>query len=376
MLTSTSRPLLAPNDLARYAEFHGWTRGAPYGEDSHIYVSGSGEMIVLPTNNDAHDYESLADQAVRALADLSDTDPRTIYDEIKRFDRDVIRIQVSRGEDEGKSINLANGKSLINGAWRVMKALADEVEKSEGLEEQWSQSLLEGFRLEERDSSRYAVEIIAPPLPHTWQWRTLAPPQRHLSERFARALITTRQLADQYGHETIESDAHKVVSTAWLDGLADVVEPFDEVEVGLTWARTAPLQQAVNATFNAGDLQVLRALAGRLQQDETLEEYRNVNITGYVEVLKHPNPVNSQRTVTIKAGFNAKDITVSAVLNADDYNRACRANESKSNVVVSGSRLFKAGRSWVLEGAQLRAVIPSIGEDTMSKDQPRMALST
>ena len=377
MLTTTPQPMLAPNDLARYAKFHGWSRGAPYGEDSRIYVGGRGEMIVLPTNINAPDYEHLADQAVRALAGFADSDPRTVYDEIKQFDRDVIRIRAISCDTKFGSINLKDGKTLVDNTWNVLKAVAGDVKKSAGWTKQGTDWLLEGFRLEQTEVGSFALAVSTPPVPDTPEDQILRPPQRHVPERMAEALVITRQLADAREDRTVDQGAHHVLSADWCTRLADIFAPFEGVEFGFTWARTAPLQRTVTTTFNTdADLQIIRELAESLQRDAPIEEYHDITFPGYVEVLKNPKPENSQSTVTIKAKFDERDIAIRAVLTPDDYRLACNASPTKSNVVVSGSRLFKAGRSWVLEGAQLRAVIPSIGEDTMSNDQPRMALST
>lgn len=378
MLFSTLPFMLAPNDLAHYAEFHGWARGAPYGEDANIYVSRHGEMIVLPSNVDAHDYMNLADQAVRALADLSDIDPRTMYDEIRRFDRDTIRIRAIGNDTKDGSIDFKNGNLLIENAWNVLKSLANDTKKSAGLEGQRAESLLAGFRLEQTEIGSYAVAISTPSVPHFTGDQVLLPPQRHLSQRMADALSATRQLADARGDPATDLGDHNVVSAAWCTSVADIVEPFDGVEFGLTWARTAPLQQIRPTTFDSeDDLQFLRETADRLKSDAAAEEYHNVKFPGYVEVLKNPKPEHSQSTVTIKATFDARDITIRAVLTPDDYRRACNASPTKSNVVVSGSRLIKKNaQSWVLEGARIEEVIASMDAVPVSKDQSRMALST
>lgn len=377
MLSSTLPIMLSPNDLARYAEFHGWARGAPYGEDSNVYVSRRGEMIILPSNIDADDYQSLADQAVRALADLSDIDLRTIYDDIRRFDRDTIRIRAINSDTQNGSIELKDGKVLIDNTWDVLNVVASDVKKSAGLEAQETESLLEGFRLEQTEVTSYALTVTTPPVPIAHEGQMLHSPQRHVTERMANALRATRQLADARRNGSTELASHKVLSAEWCKGLVFMVDPFAEVEFGLTWARTAPLQQVETTTFSKpDDMPFLMELADRLLPDDATEEFHNVNIAGYVEVLKHPKPANSQRTVTIKAAFNAKNITISAVLNPDDYSRACRANESKSNVVVSGSRLIKNARSWELEDARIEDVIAPINPLPASKDQSRMALST
>lgn len=377
MLTTTSQPMLAPSDLARYVEFHGWSRGAPYGEDSYVYVSGRGEMIVLPSNVNARDYPSLADQAIRALADLSDIDQRALYDEIKRFDRDTIRIRAISNDTKDGSIDLENGKLLIENSWGMLKTLARDVKKSAGLKKRGIEQLLEGFRLGQTEVGSYAVAITTPPVPRISKDQTLSPPHRHISERLDNALNATIQLADARARKATDIGSHTGLSAAWCSGLADMVEPFERVEIGLTWARTAPRPQTGTATFNsANDVQMLRRVAENLRPDDIVEVHHNVNITGYVEVLKHPEPANSPRTVTIKAAFYAKDITISAVLNPDDYGRACRANEAKANVIVSGSRLIKKARMSELEGARIEAVIASINPKPAPKDQSRMDLTT
>lgn len=369
--------MLSPNDLAQYAEFHGWSRGAPYGDDANVYVSRHGEMIILPSNIDAHDYQSLADQAIRMLADLSDIAPRTMYDEIKRFDRDMIRMRAVSSDTKDGSIDFKNGMLFIDNAWNVLICLANDVKKTAGLKGQRAESLLEGFRLEQTEIGSYAVAISSPSVPDILEQEVLRPPQRHLSEGMADALSVTRKLADAQCDETADPGRRIVLSAKWWRSLVNIVEPFEKVEFGLTWARTAPLQQVGTTTFSKpDDMAFLMEMADRLPPDDATEEYHNVNITGYVEVLKHPKPANSQRTVTIKAAFNAKNITISAVLNPDDYSRACRANESKSNVVVSGSRLIKNARTWELEDARIEDVIAPINPVPASRDQSSMALST
>lgn len=360
---------LSPADLSGYAELQGWTRGAPYGDNSHIYVSDD-RMIVLPHSVDAPDYLTLVDHAVQIFADIAGTDQRHMYDDIKWVDRDAIRIRAIDDDTENGSVDLKRGRLLIENIWKVLKTLAEDVGGPAGFKK-GAESLLEGFRLEQTEMGSYTAVITTPPIPRITQDQALSPPHRHLSDRMAVSLDATRALVDMGDSGHLAPDGLSRLSPAWCGGLADLIEPFEEVQFGLVWARTAPLLRPVDASFNReNDVPFLRDSAEVMQSDETAAEYHNVNLPGcYVEALRHPKPINSERTVTIKGEFNARDLTATAVLQPDDYSLALRANETKSNVIVSAERMFKKGRSWQLEGARILKVIPSVSPDTTSDQQ-------
>lgn len=359
---------LSPADLSGYAELQGWTRGAPYGDNSHIYVSND-QMIVLPHSDDAPDYLALVDHAVQIFADIAGTDQRRMYDEIKWIDRDAIRIRAIDDDTENGSVDLKRGRLLIENIWQVLKTLAEDIRVPTGFKK-GAESLLEGFRLEQTELGSYTAVITTPPIPRVNQGQALRPPHRHLSQCMADRLDTTRALADVGEASRLDSDGLSQLSPAWCDKLADLIQPFEEVHFGVAWARTSPMRRTVDAAFNReGDVPFLRESAEVMQSDEAAEEYYNVNLPGYVEALKHPKPINSVRTVTIKGTFKASNLTANAVLQPDDYSLALRANETKSNVIVSAERMFKKGRSWQLEGARILKVIPSVAPDTTSDQQ-------
>ena len=359
---------LSPADLSGYAELQGWTRGAPYGDNSHIYVSDD-QMIVLPHSVDAPDYPTLVDHAVQIFADIAGTDQRHMYDEIKWIDRDAIRIRAIDDDTETGSVDLKRGRLLIENIWGVLKTLAEDVRVQAGFKK-GAESLLEGFRLEQTELGSYTAVITTPPIPRVNQGQALRPSHRHLSDRMADRLDATRALADVGDPSLLDPDGLSQLSPAWCDGLADLIEPFEEVHFGVAWARTAPMPQPVDASFNReDDMPFLRKSAEAMQINEVIEEYYNVNLPGYVEALRHPKPVNSVRTVTIKGTFNARNLTATAVLQPDDYSMALRANETKSNVIVSAKRMSKKGKSWQLEGARILNVIPSVAPDTTSDQQ-------
>ena len=132
-----------------------------------------------------------------------------------------------------------------------------------------------------------------------------------------------------------------------------MIEPFQTVDVSLTWARTRPTHQAQDIIhFAADDAPILRE-ASRLFRDH--EPCPDKTLFGVVRTLSR-GEAETKGTVTLLASIDGTIKSVKTVLQQSDYERAILAHKEKAPVVMKGD-LERSGQRWRLLNPKIVNVI-------------------
>ncbi len=143
------------------------------------------------------------------------------------------------------------------------------------------------------------------------------------------------------------------VSANLCEALVEVIEPFQTVDVSLTWARTRPTHQAQDIIhFAADDAPILRE-ASRLFRDH--EPCPDKTLFGVVRTLSR-GEAETKGTVTLLASIDGTIKSVKTVLQQSDYERAILAHKEKAPVVMKGD-LERSGQRWRLLNPKIVNVI-------------------
>ena len=155
------------------------------------------------------------------------------------------------------------------------------------------------------------------------------------------------------------------VSANLCEALVEVIEPFQTVDVSLTWARTRPTHQAQDIIhFAADDAPILRE-ASRLFRDH--EPCPDKTLFGVVRTLSRGEAetkgtvtllasIETKGTVTLLASIDGTIKSVKTVLQQSDYERAILAHKEKAPVVMKGD-LERSGQRWRLLNPKIVNVI-------------------
>jgi hypothetical protein len=116
LLDEVALRAISPTALRAYLLYEGWRRLEPYGQYSEVYLNaakGDKNEILVPVSADIADYASAISQIIRVVSSVENRDELTIYADLTRADRDVIRIRAPDADDDG-SIIIDNGVEIVH----------------------------------------------------------------------------------------------------------------------------------------------------------------------------------------------------------------------------------------------------------------------
>src|ERR1700676_4998632 len=106
---------IRPSALRAYLVYEGWKRLESFGEFSEVYRrsgNGSDKELVVPVSTSIADYASAVAQVLRFIASFEQRDELSIYADLVRADRDVIRVRAPEADRDG-SIGIDPGVELV-----------------------------------------------------------------------------------------------------------------------------------------------------------------------------------------------------------------------------------------------------------------------
>ena len=144
------------------------------------------------------------------------------------------------------------------------------------------------------------------------------------------------------------------VSANFCEALVKVTEPFNAVEIGISWARTRPVDNVRDViSFTSSDTPILREAARVFR---ACAPHSDVELTGLVRMLKRDEAEIDGR-ITLITYFDAQNIAVQATLSEADYNQAISAHREKAPVVLKGDLEHARQQGWRLLNPVLIDVI-------------------
>lgn len=362
---------VSPSALSAYARAVGWTKGDTYGDHSDVYAAEGLPEIILPRTQRLGDYANVVSQLIEIFAKAAETDELSLYRDLVTADRDVIRVRVAPGDDDG-SMTVNNGVNLVRGAHDLLLAAACSLREPRPLyrvgANREANNYLDQVRLGQTEQGSYVVTLLTPVVPPPMQhmldpnWASDDDPiERRMTWRLTQALTATRDATERTigGDRDAFSEAVRQGTSANLcEALVTLIEPFPTLDISLTWARTRPMDTARSVVrFANADAPILRE-AARAFRDR--EPQPDVCLVGPVQRLKR-DEWETDGAITLRAYVDGRIQSVAAVLKRSDYEQAIHAHKTKAPVVLRGE-LERFGQRWRLLNPSVADVI--LNEDT------------
>jgi hypothetical protein len=362
---------ISPTALRAYLLYEGWRRLESFGEFSEVYVNaaeGDKKEILVPVSAEIADYASAISQVIRLVSTFESRDELTIYSDLTRADRDVIRVRAPDADDDG-SIRIDNGVEIVQRSRDMLASgacAAIETRRAYRLGKmQVAQDYMRRVRLGQTEHGSFVVALLAPIPPALsltaqipfWPEFELEPYERQVTRVLSRSLHSAQAaiVASNRGdganafNEAISSG----VSANLCEAIASIIDQTNSVEISVTWAKTRPAPIArEQVVFSETDGEILREAA---RQFLLKEPRRDERIIGYVTNLRRQEDQFDGR-ITIKAIVDGKVKSVSADLLKPEYEVALRAHEIQAPITILGDIETEGRRLRLRDGRDIQII--------------------
>ena len=348
---------VSPSALSAYARAAGWKRQEPYGDHSDVYVREEAPEIVIPRTDRLGDYADVVSRLIEIFAEAAEADTLSLYRDLVTADRDVVRVRAAPEGADG-SVTLDDGVSLITGARNMVLAAARSLWDPRPLyrakPNREARDYMRQVRLGQTEQGSHVVTLLTPVVPPPMRQAALfdsaaddPPVERRVTRRLIEALTAAREATERTSAGDADAFPKAVkrgASANLCDAVATLIEPFGGIDVGLTWARTYPVETARETVrFGASDAPILREAARRFREWEPKPD---VSLIGRIQRLKRDDR-ETDGTVTLRTYVEGHVVPVTAALNQPNYDRAIQAHGSGAVVVMTGD-LERFGGRWRL----------------------------
>ena len=348
---------VSPSALSAYARAAGWEKGEPYGGYSDVYVHEKEPEIIIPNTQSLGDYAGVVSRLIEIFAKAAETDTLSLYRDLVTADRDVVRVRAAP-EGADSSVTLNDGVSLITGARDMMLAAARSLWEPRPFYRakvnREARDYMRQVRLGQTEQGSYVVTLLTPvvlsPMGQASSFNSAtndAPVGRRMTRRLIEALAAVHEASERTSAgdadafpETVERGA----SANLCDAVATLIEPFGGIDIGLTWARTWREGAASKPVrFGASDAPILRKAAQCFRVEKPRPD---MPLVGRIQHLKRDDS-ETGGTVTLRTRGDGRAVSVTAVLDQSNYDRAIQAHKSNARVVMNGD-LERFGGRWRL----------------------------
>ncbi len=347
---------VSPGALSAYARASGWIKAESYGDHSDVYASAELPEIILPRHQRLADYASVVWQLIEVFAKAAETDELSLYRDLVTADRDVLRVRAP--DSETGSVNVSDGVTLMHGARDMLLSAACSLSNPQPLyragANKEAREYLRQVRMGQTEQGSFVITLLSPVVPPRMQLKLMSdwtqdddPIERRITRRLVGALTAIREATEI----TIAGDTDAFfgaiehgVSANLCEALVSVIEPFREIDVTVTWARTCPAPQVRDVVrFAASDAPILREAARSFR---SREPQLDRVLVGFVRMLRR-GEAERDGTVTLLTSIGGRNQSVTTVLKQADYERAVLAHKERASVVVKGD-LERVGQHWNL----------------------------
>ena len=357
---------VSPAALSAYARASGWTRTDNYGDSSDVYTSDGLTEIIVPRTQRLGDYANVVSQLLEIFADVAGTDELAVYHDLITSDRDVIRVRAI--DDGDAAVSASDRIDLARGARSMVMAAACSLHNPRSVyrtaADKESRNFVRKLRMGQSEQESLVVTlltpVVSPPIQQSFiqdSEHNEDPIERKMTRRLVSALRAARNATEQTMGGKVDAFLQAVdngVSANLCEALVKLIEPFEALDVSLTWARTRPMNTPREVVhFGKGDAPILRA-AARLFRDHGPKP--DVLLFGYIQRLKGRHE-ETYGTITLRVYVDGQIQSVVAALTQSDYERAIEAHQQKAPVIMAGD-LDRIGQRWRLLNPRVVAVIP------------------
>ena len=365
---------ISPAALSAYARSAGWTRTERYREHSDVYVGEALPEIVLPRTDRLGDYASVVSTLIGIFAEVANLDELALYRDLVTTDRDVIRVRAAESEDG--SVNASAGVSLMRGAHDMLLAAACSLRKPQPLyragANREASDYLKRVRLGQTEQGSFAITllspVVSPPMRQEFDEPADEPIERLATIRLADALTAAREATERVvsGDDggAFRESIERGVSANMCEALAEVIEPFQMLDISLIWARTRPIEPARKVIrFAEADASILREAARSFRDREPRPDEK---LFGRIRELKRDEGETSGTVTLLTSIEEGQTRSVKAFLKQSDYEQAISAHKDRIPVVMEGD-LERRGRSWSLFNSRIVSILAD--KDVPNEDE-------
>jgi hypothetical protein len=369
ILDTAALEAISPAALRAYVIFEGWRKTEPYGEYSEVYTRPDSEKrgeLIVPSTTKIADYASAVGQLIRFLAKIEERDEISLYDDLSRADRDVIRVRAPDADDDG-SIDIDTGVGIVHHSRELLASAAcaafDPRPTYHLGKVQQAEEYMRRVKLGQTERGSFVVTLIAPIPPALslsgqatlWPDLEQEPYVRQVTRVLARALHAAHDavVASNRGDgvSAFSGAVADGVSANLCEAVASIVDQADGAEVSVTWARTRPTPtRRDRINFGRADGEILKEAA---RQFRLREPRRDERIIGYVRHLHRPED-QFDGQVTIKAIIDGRARSLSVRLSQPDYEVAIQAHERQLPIIIDGDLEIQGHRWWLREPRDVR----------------------
>ena len=369
---------VAPVALSAYARDAGWAKTATYGDHSDVYAHEHAPEIIIPRTQRLGDYPEVVSRLIGIFAEFAETDELSLYRDLVTADRDVVRVKAALEEPRG-SVALKDGVKLINGAHDMFLAAArslygpKQYYRPSAIQE--VNELMQKIHLGQTEHGSFIITLMTPVVPPPFRMPSPldsmgedelsmedVPIERQMTLNLLEALTAAREATERTSAGEMDAFLKTVsrgASADFCNALAMLIEPFGGVDIGLTWARTWPMETARETVrFGAADAPILREAARRFREYEPMSA---VSILGHIQQLSREDR-ETDGTVTLRTYIDGRVASVPAGLRGPDYDRAIQAHKNNDLVVIKGD-LERLGDRWRFRNADIEEIISSENGD-------------
>ena len=356
---------VSPSALAAYARSAGWAKTVSFGDYSDVYASDALPEIVLPRTSIVADYARVVGRLIDIFAEIADIDQLSLYRDLVTADRDVIRLRTE--EAEGGAVPLSHGIDMMTGARDMVLAVACSLDDPRPLYRAGGNKqaieFMNNVRWGQTEQGSFVATLLTPVIPPPMQPPLMDdqdfvddPIERKITRRLVEALTVTRSAAEKTvlgeGSAFIEA-VPAGVSANLCDALAKLIDPFSNLEVRLSWARTRRVDGPTwNISFENDSVSILREAARIFREKEPRSDVR---LSGFIQRLKRDESENDG-TIALRAAIDGQTRSVTAVLKQTDYETAIHAHAKKAVVTAIGD-LERHGQRWRLLNPRISSVV-------------------
>lgn len=381
------RALLAisPTALSAYARAAGWRRHEPYRVHSDIYTSESEREIIVPRTERLGDYASVVEALIQIFAEATGQNEASVYRSLVTADRDIVHLRVAESEDG--SVSLEDGVNLLGGARDLVLSAACSLHSPKPVyrpgANREAAELLKRMRLGQTDQGSFVVTLLTPVIPPPMQMllpgmeEKSQPIERRMTRRLFEAVEGARHATERAAAGDERAFEHAVsggVSANLCEALVRIIDPFPTLDIGISWARTRPVETSDTVIrFGRADAPLLQEAARLLRERAPRPDVR---LHGFVRLLKR-GETEDDGTIRLATEIDGQQQSVVVALEQADYERAVQAHKDRAMVVLSGD-LERVGQRWRLLRPQLEGVVcDDDGEGTLplsaaSEERPKL----
>lgn len=364
---------VSPTALAAYARAAGWEIAEPYGDYSHLYTSDDQPEIVIPQTERIADYAQVVQSLIGMFSTAADLDQLAIYRQLTTADRDVVRVRAAGSVDDHVSVNA--GVDLVTGARDMVLAAACSTENQRAVyrpgANRTASKFVNDMRLGHTEEGSFVVTLLGPivppfvepPLDPGLDVPAKEPMARQMTLRVAEALSATRDATEKTNAGDTDAFTGAVAlgaSANLCDALVLLIEPFQELDVSVSWALTRPQTRRL-VRFARSDTPVLQEASRTFRLREPRPDER---VFGFVQRLKR-DADEPDGMITLRARIDGDERSVTAVLRQADYRTAIRAHDERAMVIAEGD-LELVGQRWQLLNPRIVDTVDSAVDDPPS----------